>query len=192
MSVWTRPGDHDNDDNDDDMFPMLWQARESPTAGCSGWVVTINEQVQSPSYGTSHHSLPALLSLRERAHFRSVPRGPGSSGGWSRDLDPGLWLVDDEGRWVRRYRGGDVTPHDADNVIVDIIGVTTHTLRVSFVISCCWKNTTHKSMPAFFETGLHMCFPDNVLDKQQMCRLPATPRGAQITEGRTSGENIAW
>ena len=107
--------------------------------GCSGWVVAINEQVTT--YGTTDHSLPAPLpvsGLRERAHFRPVSatqprhfRQPLIGPDWSRDLNTGLWLDnDDRCRWLS------LPTHDND-VIVDVNRGLKHTLSTSlqFVIT---------------------------------------------------------
>ena len=155
------PGDHDNDDNDDDMFPMLWQARDSLmmfSLSCRDkWAA-----------GNSRHMAPfiATWSQREREPIsgRSVPRsGPGTSGG--------CWLVEDDhvtsilaSDWlmmVEEKMG--VTPHGVDNVIVDVIGGWKHTLSIfhchQYLVSCCYiENTTQITARLF--TSPHMCFPD--------------------------------
>ena len=150
---------------------------------CSAWVVAINEQQVTADIW--HHGapfiapLPGLWSERERAHFRpvSATRRPRhfrwlliGRWGWSRDLNTGLWLADDGSGadgcgeihspwWWRCYRW--------------CYRGWKHTLSMSlsFISSLMlnWKNTTHIHARLF--TSLHMCFPDNMPDKQQMCRL---------------------
>ena len=96
------PGDHDNDGNDDDMFPMLWQARDSLmelmfSLSCRDkWAA-----------GNSRHMAPfiALWSEREspfpagqcHAAAQALPVAADWSRGWSRDLNTGLWLADNGG-----------------------------------------------------------------------------------------------
>ena len=60
MSVWSRTTDHDNDGNDDDMFPMLWQARESLMMFRLSWR---DKWAQVTLRDIWHHSLLLSLSL---------------------------------------------------------------------------------------------------------------------------------
>ena len=175
------PGDHDNDGNDDDMFPMLWQARDSLmelmfSLSCRDKWAAGNSRHMAP-WCTIHCSSPWSLVWERESPFpagqchaaaQALPVAADWSRGWSRDLNAGLWLADDGSGadgcgeihspwWWRCYRW--------------CYRGWKHTLSMSFISSLMlnWKNTTHIHARLF--TSLHMCFPDNMPDKQQMCRL---------------------